>query len=71
MARRRGKEPEECDISGCREESARSIPVGKLTGALPDVSIGKERGRVRVCKTHYKKYKKATKEDRELERLGW
>lgn len=71
MSPRRRKEAESCAISGCKEEAVRSIPAGKLKGALPDASFERERGRVRICKKHYKKYKKATKEDREIERLGW
>ncbi|MFQ6107627.1 MAG: hypothetical protein ACE5QF_08615 [Thermoplasmata archaeon] len=71
MSPRRRKEAETCEISGCGEEAARSIPTGKLKGALPDVSVEKERGRVHICKKHYRKYKKATKQDRELERLSW
>lgn len=71
MSPRREKEAETCEISGCDEEAVRSIPSGKLKSALPDVSIEKERGRMRICKKHYREYKKATKEDRELHRLGW
>ncbi|MFQ6129076.1 MAG: hypothetical protein ACE5QW_09270 [Thermoplasmata archaeon] len=71
MPPRRGKEPEKCEISDCNDEAVRSIPAGKLKGALSDVSFEKERGRVHICKSHYKKYKKATKENRKLERLGW
>ncbi|MCJ2563838.1 MAG: hypothetical protein LN417_07090 [Candidatus Thermoplasmatota archaeon] len=71
MSPRREKEAETCEISGCDEEAVRSIPSGKLKSALPDMSIDKERGRMRICKKHYREYKKATKEDRELHRLSW
>ncbi|MCK4455844.1 MAG: hypothetical protein KAU99_05800 [Thermoplasmata archaeon] len=71
MSPRREKEAETCEIIGCGEEAVRSIPSTKLKGALPDASIEKERGRVRICKKHYREYKKATKEDRELQRLSW
>lgn len=71
MSPRREKEAETCEIIGCDEEAVRSIPSGKVKSALPDESIEKERGRMRICKKHYREYKKATKEDRELQRLSW
>lgn len=71
MSPRRRKEAETCSISGCGEEAARSVPANKLKGALSNVSIERDRGRVRICKKHYRKYKKATKEDRDLQRLSW
>jgi hypothetical protein len=71
MSPRQEKEAETCSITGCGEEAARSVPANKLKSALPDVSIERDRGRVRICKRHYRKYKKATKEDRELHRLSW
>jgi len=32
---------------------------------------GGARGRVYLCKEHYKEYKKLSKKDREIERLRW
>jgi hypothetical protein len=71
MSPRREQEAETCSITGCGEEAARSVPANKVKGALPDVSIERERGRVRICKKHYRQYKKATKDDREFQRLSW
>jgi hypothetical protein len=36
-----------------------------------DLSIEASRGNVHLCKDHYRQFKKSTKEDRKLERLGW
>jgi len=66
------KEKQLCEIKGCDNEAVRSIPVKNLLKALPDVKVedGKKK-RVHICKEHYKQFKKATKEERELQRLGW
>lgn len=71
MKRREEEKVELCDISGCNNESARSLSRKKVDSALSGVSFKKETKRVKVCKDHYKKYKKETKTDRKLESLGW
>lgn len=71
MSPRREEEPQICEISGCSEEAVRSIPKAKIKGALPDASFDKEGRRIHICKKHYKQYRKKTKQDREIERLGW
>ena len=66
------REKQRCEIKGCENESVRSVPVKNLLKALPGVKIEDEkRKRVHICKEHYKKFKKATREERELQRLGW
>ena len=69
-APRKDKERGECQISGCREEASRSIPAKKLKDIL-SVSIKQEARRVHICKKHYRQFRKKTKQDRTLERLGW
>jgi hypothetical protein len=61
-------EGEHCGIAGCEEPAARSIARSELRKAYPELEEGS--GRLPVCRAHYKTYKKATKSDRALERLG-
>lgn len=50
----------------------RSVSTKKYQGALPGVTFSGTVGRrVGVCRAHYKDFRKATKEERELDRLGW
>ncbi len=63
--------PVVCQVSGCREEAVRSISSDKLKKGLGGISLKSESRRARVCKIHYRQFRKSTKEDREFERLGW
>ncbi len=68
----RPEEPQRCSVSGCKDDAERSVSSKKYQGALPGVALNGEVGRrVHLCRRHYKDYRKATKEDRELDRLGW
>jgi len=67
--RKSSEEVQSCEVSGCKAEAARAINAKKASGA--GLSISKKMGNVHVCKEHYREFKKATKKDRELERLGW
>ena len=58
-----------CEVSGCSEEAVRAVSAEKARKA--GLSVSKTKGKVHLCKKHYKEFKKATKKDRELERLGW
>ena len=59
---------ETCDVVGCSEPAHRAVSAKNVSkGGL---KVKKERGKAHLCKEHYKEYKKATKKDRELERLG-
>ena len=58
-----------CEVSGCSDEAVRSVSAEKARKV--GLSVSKSRGKVHLCKRHYKDFKKATKKDRELERLGW
>ncbi len=71
MARKRGEEEvETCSVVGCDRPAHRSLSRKKVESAL-GVSLRPGGRHVHLCKEHYKEYKKATKKDRELERLGW
>ena len=70
MSHPKPKKKVKCDVSGCTEESVRSFATGKVKGAL-GLELGGDGKTAHLCKHHYKLYKKATKEDRTLERLAW
>jgi len=66
------EEPERCSVSGCKEMAERSVSTKKHQAALPGVTFsGDTSRRVGVCRAHYRDFRKATKEERELDRLGW
>ncbi len=58
-----------CNIDGCTNDGVRSLNTTKVekTG-LRVISTGKK---TVLCKQHYKEYKKASKDDRELERARY
>ncbi len=58
-----------CDVSGCSKPSVRTVSGSKAREAGLSVPSGLRKAH--LCKEHYKQYKKATKKDRELERMGW
>lgn len=65
-----GKEEGICDVSGCEAVAERSITIKKVLESnlpLKNENIKK----VSLCKNHYKEFKKSTKKDRELDKLGW
>ncbi len=70
MARKRTDKEGECDVIGCSKPGLRSLAAKRFSSAVPDAQVPGSR-RVRVCKDHYKKYRKKTKRDRKLERLDW
>lgn len=58
-----------CNVDGCNEQGVRSLNTTKVENAGIRVdSVGKK---TVLCKTHYKEYKKETKEDRGLERARY
>lgn len=63
------KEIHKCDVEGCTADAERSISAKKVEAA--GLEIANPSQSVHLCKEHYKKYKKATKKDRTIERLGW
>jgi len=58
-----------CSVDGCDNTAVRSLNTKKIEDAgLRLNSSGKKSG---LCKDHYKEWKKATKEDRSLERARY
>jgi hypothetical protein len=57
-----------CVIPGCGGEAVRHLAVAEARRAFEEIS---DQGRsAALCKVHYKEWKKATKKDRQLDRLG-
>jgi hypothetical protein len=63
-------EPAKCQIVDCVEEAVRSMPTKKLTEVFDNDQIETGNRRTKLCKKHYREYKKATKKDRKLDALG-
>ena len=59
-----------CSIQGCDQTAERSMSGTKARMAT-DLVVNSSNKRVYLCKSHYKEWKKATKQDRENERARW
>ncbi|MEK0339966.1 MAG: hypothetical protein QQN46_07075 [Nitrosopumilus sp.] len=58
-----------CNVDGCDQDGTRSLNTVKVERAgLRVTSSGKKSV---LCKTHYKEWKKESKEDRDLERARY
>jgi hypothetical protein len=62
---------EKCSVQGCGQPIKRSLPTRQVKEALPTLKIDGEARRTFLCRDHYREFKKKTKGQRELERLGW
>ncbi len=60
-----------CGVQGCGKRAVRSLPTSKVKEVLPEFHLVAETRRTHLCRDHYRSYRKKTKTDRELERLGW
>ena len=59
-----------CSVEGCKNPAARSVAGTRAKAALRPLKVADER-HAHLCRDHYKLFRKATKRDRKLERLGW
>ncbi len=59
-----------CSVSGCDEPAIKSVSW-KEANEKAGLGLKSGNGRAHLCKSHYRAFKKATKTDRELERLAW
>ncbi len=57
-----------CQVYNCNNESFQTVSGDLAHKAFPSIDA---KGRVHLCKSHYKEYKKATKKERELKRMDW
>ena len=58
-----------CNIDGCDNDGARSLNTAKVENA--GLSVNSPGKKTVLCKSHYKEYKKESKEDRDLERARY
>ncbi|MDE1822217.1 MAG: hypothetical protein KGJ23_12235 [Euryarchaeota archaeon] len=58
-----------CSVPECSAESVRSIALAEAKKAFEKLPDGERRAH--LCREHYRAWKKATKKDRDLQRLGW
>ena len=65
-----GSAPEEtCAVRGCASPPVRHLALAEAKRAFDDLP---EKGRrAPLCREHYREWKKATRESRKLDRLGW
>ncbi len=60
---------EPCAVRGCGAPSVRHLALAEARKAFTDLP---EKGRrAPLCRDHYREWKKATKDARKLDRLGW
>lgn len=57
-----------CDVSGCSEIRFKTVDGSLAKKAL---SLKENKTKVHLCKEHYKEFKKATKKEREIQRMDW
>lgn len=55
-----------CSVNGCSNDGVRSLTTSKVEGT--GLSISSDSKKTVLCKEHYKEWKKATKQDRDVER---
>jgi hypothetical protein len=59
-----------CSIQGCDQTAQRSMSGSKASMAL-NMDLDSTSKRIYLCKTHYREWKKASKNERENERARW
>ena len=58
-----------CAVEGCDNEPQRSQPRSRVMEALPDLDLAAGR-RVKLCRDHYREYRRASRETRRLDLMG-
>ena len=59
-----------CSIQGCDQTAQRSMSGSKASMAV-NMDLDSTSRRIYLCKTHYREWKKASKNERENERARW
>lgn len=59
-----------CEVKGCSEVAVRSLPTKKVADNIKAGLKGEGR-RTHLCREHYREYKRATKDERVTDSLGW
>jgi hypothetical protein len=65
------EEEAQCGVKGCAQTAVRSLPTKKVAGNVKAGLKGEEARRTPLCKEHYREYKRATKDERITDSLGW
>ncbi len=60
----------QCDVEGCKATAELSISGKKVDKAGMSLTTDPDKN-AHLCREHYREFKKKTKKDRTLERLGW
>ena len=58
-----------CNVDGCENDAVRSLNTKKVEDA--GLRLNASGKKSCICKEHYKEWKKATKDDRSLERARY
>ena len=58
-----------CAVEGCDKAPQRSQPRSRVVDALPNLDLASGR-RVKLCRDHYREYRRASRETRRLDRMG-
>ena len=58
-----------CNVDGCDEDGVRSLNTKKIEDA--GLRLNSSSKKSVLCKSHYKEWKKETRDDRELERARY
>ena len=58
-----------CSVEGCDGAPKRSQPRSRVAEALPNLDLAAGR-RVKLCRDHYREYRRASRETRRLDRMG-
>lgn len=73
----RGKQEEgpppkdQCAVADCDKPAERHFARAKVEAALPEKKLRTGRGSAGLCREHYRAFKKATRDDRKLDRAAW
>ncbi len=59
-----------CDVKGCDEKKKQSVPASKASKKA-GLDVETDGSNAYLCKKHWKAYKKSTKDERDLKKIGW
>lgn len=57
-----------CEVPDCNSDSFKTVPADLAKKVF---TISDKLTKVHLCKEHYKEYKKGTKKERTINRMGW
>ncbi|RLF17018.1 MAG: hypothetical protein DRJ66_01915 [Thermoprotei archaeon] len=58
----------ECDVIGCNNPAYKTISATELAKVNVSFKVSSNRGRIHLCKEHYKEFKKALRNIKKFER---